>query len=107
VQQADLNRENSMVLYLSQALLGAVFPNLVAASVEVRPSDVVAHFRVASPPDPADLEDLEDIEVDFNAFVGPTCVIGGPDETSTQVHIGPAVKSSPVLPGRMVFLRKP
>ena len=95
-----------MVLYLSQALLGAVFPNLLAASVEVGPSSVIVHFRLDCAPDEGDREDLEDIEVDFCAFVGPTCVIGGADETSSQLHIGPATRPGHDLPGRMVFARK-
>lgn len=103
---SGLERENVLVLCLAQALLGAVFPNLLAASVEVGESNVVAHFRLASTPDHVDLEDLGDIEVDFNAFVGPSCVIGGANETSTQIHIGPATEPGLVLPGRMVFLRK-
>ena len=104
--QPDLERENSMVLCLSQALLGAVFPNLLAASVEVSESRVIVHFRVDSPPDQGDQEDLDDIEVDFNAFVGPTCIVGGTNETSSQLHIGPAARPGHDLPGRMVFARQ-
>lgn len=78
----------------------------MAASVEVGASNVVVHFRLAAAPGQEDREDIEDIELDFNSFVGPTRIVGGPDETSSEVHIGPAPSPGLVLPGRLVFLRE-
>ena len=48
-----------MVLTLSQALLGSVFPNLRAASVEVFDQSVVIHFLLDDSPSVDDQEELD------------------------------------------------
>jgi hypothetical protein len=77
VTERGLEHENLMVLNLSQALLGLVFDNLQAASVEVVDRAVVLHFWLQHVPTEADTDDLDDIVCDFEALIGRDAVIGG------------------------------
>jgi hypothetical protein len=102
-----LERENLMVLTLSQSLLGMVFDNLQAASVEVLGRTVVLHFWLQHDPTDADSEDLDDIVGDFEAFIGQEAVIGGSSEVQVpQLHVG-VLERLTSMPGRPVFRRKP
>jgi hypothetical protein len=101
-----LERENRRTLYLVQALLGLVFENLQAASVEVGDRSLTLHFRLGHPATEEDQDDLDDIIGDFEALVGPECVIGGAEQVEAKVYVGLVSPPEPPVPGRLVFARK-
>jgi hypothetical protein len=60
--------ENLVVLYLTQAMLGLVSPNLRVVAVDVGPERAVVHFAFAEDR-PEDREDVEDILADLDALL--------------------------------------
>jgi len=105
MSEAPLEHENTMVLALSQALLGSVFPNLRAASVQVRERGVVIHFRLDEVPSADDQDELDEIVLQFEAYVGPDAMVGGANEVSVEIHVDREPVPVISLPGRMVFAR--
>jgi hypothetical protein len=82
--------ENLVVLYLTQAMLGLVSPNLRVVAVDVGPERAVVHFAFAEDR-PEDREDVEDILADLDALLSnedlpkdwtiePAFYIGNADE---------------------------
>jgi hypothetical protein len=97
--RAELERENSQVLNLVQAMIGSVTSNMRAVSLECWPGGVHLHFLLERA-DPSDYEEIDDIAFEFEAL--QTGLI------DVEVSVKASSKRSAIgkLPGRRVFGRK-
>jgi hypothetical protein len=95
----DLDRENSLVLSLVQAMLGAITPNFRAVFLNCQ-ADGISICFVLKHDDPEDREEIDDIVFEFSAHQ--------PSKLDFDVFV--RVESSPLyelnIPGRMVYARK-
>lgn len=95
----ELTFENTQVLYLVQAMIGDISPNIRAVSLECVARAVRLHFLLAQE-QATDRESIDDIVFEFEAL----------QERGIEVNLSVVVSSrqeaSAELPGRRVFGRR-
>jgi hypothetical protein len=95
----DLDRENSLVLSLLHAMIGAITPNFRAVSLNCQ-ADGVSICFVLEQDNPEDGGEIDNIVFEFSAL----------EPCNLDLHVFVRVKSSPPyelnIPGRMVYARK-
>lgn len=96
----SLSEENTQVLNLVQAMVGAVSSNLRRVTLEVPSSGAVRLTFVVERDDPEDREEIQDIAFEFEALqtqgIDLDVVVIVDDRPSSEMRI----------PGRVVFARK-
>jgi hypothetical protein len=96
----SVQEENTQVLNLVQAMVGAVSANLRRATLEVPARGAVRLRFVLERDDPADREEIEDIAFEFEAL----------QTTAIELDVEVIVDARPIaelsLTGRVVFGRK-
>jgi hypothetical protein len=95
----ELERENTQVLNLVQAMIGAVTPNMRGVSLECILEGVRLHFLIERE-DERDREELEDIGVEFEALQSRGIKL------EVVVLVSPYRSVIGDLPGRHVYGRK-
>jgi hypothetical protein len=96
----ELPRENQMVIYLVQALLGLVSPKMLGVALEFSNGAVIVHVAVSQKDDEI-VEDIEELIADFQGFLWPDRT-----EISEKIHAGPANQTWPGREHRLVLLAK-
>ena len=96
----SLEEENTQVLNLVQAMLGAVSSNLRRVALQVPKPGAVRLTFIIERDDPQDREEIQDIAFEFEALqtegVDLDVDIGVDDRPNSELR----------LPGRLVFARK-
>ena len=96
----ELEEENRQTLYLVQAMLGMVTPNLRGVSIVFEPQ-IELHF-VLERDSPIDRDEIEDAEFEFVAYqTHPVSV-----KTEIIVSISNEPMTDQLLPGRKVYMRR-
>ncbi len=100
----ELERENLIVLFLVQAMLGNVSKDLLGVAVEVSEEVVRVHFAVAVLDDRI-VEDVEDmlfeLETQYYASQNARSPV-----IEQQIHVGPVDQDWPGRRYRMVYFAK-
>jgi hypothetical protein len=93
----ELDEQNRQVVFLVQAMLGMVTPNLRGASVVFEP-DLALHF-VLEEDSELDRDEIEDAMFEFIAFQDQ------PVDVKTVIVVSTAPMNNLLLPGRRVYMR--
>ena len=94
-----LARENSLVLQISQALLGSVSRNLRAVSVDVGTDSSTVHFLLATDSS-RDREEVEDVMCDLESLTA------GLESCIPSIHVSSRPDARGSLPGRLIYCRQ-
>lgn len=104
LDESHKSLENVVVLYLVQAMLGLVTPNLRAVAVDVSGDRLVVHFAFVDLSQ-VDHDEIEDIICDLDALL---CNEDLPDDwlIETELHEGPPDEHWPGVNYRRVYETK-
>ena len=95
----ELLRENTQVLYLVQAMIGSVTPNMRGVSLVSRPEGVHLYFLLEHD-DEGDREEIDDIVCELEALPGASI------DVDVTVRVSPDDSAFHQLLGRRVYGRK-
>lgn len=94
----ELSRENMFVIYVVQAMIGAISPNMRAVSLQIVPAGAHLQFLLEHE-DALDREEIEDILAEIEAH-------DTGEEVSASIIVSSAESALGELPGRLVFARR-
>jgi len=98
-------RENVVVLYLVQAMLGLLSPTVLAVAAEVRRDGLIVHFALEQLGD-AERDDVEDILADLDALLENEKDLPTAWKIEPSLHVGSPDATWPGRPHRRVYESK-